>query len=66
MLQRIREKQKTYEDATEKCDKDFLDIMADIIDENKFTLGKRLGFFKSIAFKYEADKQDKRDRYLRS
>ena len=66
MQQRLKEKQKTYNDGLRDCSKDFLEIMSDIIDEYKFTLGKRLGFFKSLSFKHALDDMEKQERYLNS
>ena len=64
MQRRLKEKEKLYSEAAAKCDKDFPDIMSDIIDDYIFTMGKRLGL-KSISFKWALDAQIKQERYLK-
>jgi hypothetical protein len=58
MKRRLKEKKKIYDEASVKCDKDFLYIMSDIIDDYQVTMGKRLGL-KSIPFKWAVDAQNK-------
>jgi hypothetical protein len=66
MQRRLQEKHKVYREACKECNKDFLDIMSDIIDENMFTLGRRLGVMKSISFNSKLNAMNKKEKYMNS
>ena len=59
MLERLRKKESDEEEIAHRDKTDFLDIMADVLDEQVESVVGRMGFFRSISMKWKLNRQKK-------
>ena len=65
MAQRIKEKDKLYDEATVKQDADFFEIITDVMDEELSKVISRMGYIDSIVFNWKYKSQKQEDEALR-